>query len=130
MRNDETAALVASRGSPLARLEFKQSLLVITDSDFDFERRLREFRAIADCYALIRREGIRPYDQLVACKETLAPGSKRLNIYDNEVAKAVKANRLPFQAQAVYDEIWEKMRNTVRESKLQRQTRVMRTTFK
>ena len=43
LRNKETAALVASRGGPLAGLETKRSLPVIQDSDLDFERHLREF---------------------------------------------------------------------------------------
>ena len=47
-----------------------------------------------------------------------------MKIYDNEVAKAIKANRLPFQAEAVYNEILDKMRSVLRESKLQKQTRV------
>ena len=42
LRNEEIAALMASRGSPLAGLEFKQALPVIKDSDLDFERHLRE----------------------------------------------------------------------------------------
>ena len=121
--SDEVAALVASRGSPLAGLGFKQSLPVIKDSDLDFEKHLREFRAIVDCYALTRQQGVRPYDLLVVFKRTLAPGSTRLKL-ENEIARAVKAGRLPFQAQAVYDEIIAKSRSTIRESRLQKQTRV------
>ncbi len=73
--------LVASRGSPLASLEFKQSSPVIKDSDFEFDKHLRQFRAIVDCYALTRQEGVRFYDLLVVFKRTLAPGSTRLKIY-------------------------------------------------
>ena len=38
--NDEIAALVTRQGSPLAGLEFKQTLPVIKDSDLDFDRHL------------------------------------------------------------------------------------------
>ncbi len=48
LRNEEIAALVANRGSPLAGLECKPSLPVIQDSDLDFERHLRELTAIVD----------------------------------------------------------------------------------
>ncbi len=57
---DEIAALMTRQGSPLAGLEFKQTLPVIKDSDLDFDRHLREFRSIVDCYALNRRKGVRP----------------------------------------------------------------------
>ena len=116
--------MVASRGSPLAGLEFKQSLPVIKDTDLDLDKHLREFRAIVDCYALTRQQGVKPYDLLVVFKRTLASGSTRLKLYENEVLKAVKAGRLPFQAQAVYDEIIAKLRSTIRESRLQKQTRI------
>ncbi len=88
-----TRKLVTSRGSPRARLKCKQSLPVIKDSDLDFERRLRELRAIVDCYALTRREGIRPYDLLVVFKKTLAPGSTRLKNYDDEMARASRMGK-------------------------------------
>ena len=87
----DLAALTASRGSPLAGLEFKQSLPVIRDSDLDLEKHLREFRGIVDCYALTGNQGIRAYDLLVVFKKTLVAGSTRLKIYDSEVNKAVKA---------------------------------------
>ena len=61
---------------------------------------------------------------LVVFKKTLAPGSTRLMIYETEITKAVKAGRLPFQAQAVFDEIVAKLKGAIRESKLQKQTRV------
>ena len=57
---DEVAALAQRGGSPLAGLEFKQTLPVIKDSDLDLDRHLREFRGIVVCYALSRKEGIRP----------------------------------------------------------------------
>ena len=99
--SDEVAALMQRQGSPLAGLEFKQTLPVIKDSDLDFDRHLREFRSIVDCYALSRKEGIRPYDLLVVFRRTLAVGSTRIKIYDNMIAQAQKDNRLPFQAQAI-----------------------------
>ena len=107
--SDEIAALIQRQGSPLAGLEFKQTLPVIKDSDLDFDRHLREFRSIVDCYALSRNEGIRPYDLLVVFRRTLAVGSTRIKIYDNMIAQAQKDSRLPFQVQAVYDEILAKM---------------------
>ncbi len=78
------------QGSPLAGLEFKQTLPVIKDSDLDFDRRLREFRSIVDCYALNRKEGIRPYDLLVVFRRMLAVASTRIKIYDNAIAQAQK----------------------------------------
>ena len=71
MTADEISAITQRGGSPLAGLEFKQTLPVIKDSDLDFERHLREFRGIVDCYAMNRKEGIRPYDLLVVFRRTL-----------------------------------------------------------
>ena len=71
-----------------------------------------------------RKEGIRPYDLLVVFRKTLAAGSTRLKIYDNVVCQAQKDKRLPLQAQAVYDAILKKMRDTLRESKITKQTRI------
>ena len=65
MTPDEISAITQRGGSPLAGLEFKQTLPVIKDSDLDFERHLREFRGIVDLYAMNRKERIRPYDLLV-----------------------------------------------------------------
>ena len=45
-------------------------------------------------------------------------GSTHIKIYDNMIAQAQKDSRLPFQAQAVYDEILAKMKSVLRESKL------------
>ena len=77
-----------------------------------------------DCYALNRKEGIRPYDLLVVFRRTLAAASTRIKIYDNAIAQAQKDNRLPHQAQAIYDEILAKMKSVLRESKLTKQTRI------
>ena len=120
----EAVAAMYTGGCSIAGLEFKQQLPVISDSDLDFERHLRDFRSIVDCYALTKRAGVRPYDLLVVFKRTLAAGSTRLKVYETAMAIATRANRLPFQAQAVYDEIIDKLRKSLRESKLQRQTRV------
>ena len=49
MTADEIAALVQRGGSPLAGLDFKQTLPTIKDSDLDLDRHLREFRGIVDC---------------------------------------------------------------------------------
>ena len=54
---------------------------MIKDSELDFDRHLREFRSIVDCYALSRKEGIRPYDLLVVFRRTIAVGSTRIKIY-------------------------------------------------
>ena len=51
MTADEIAALVQRGGSPLAGLEFKQTWPMIKVSDLDFDKHLREFRGIVDCYA-------------------------------------------------------------------------------
>ena len=40
---DEISVLAQRGGNPLARLEFKQNLPVIKDSDLDFDRHMREF---------------------------------------------------------------------------------------
>ena len=108
----------------MAGLEFKQALPVIKDSDLDFDKHMREFRSIVDCYAVNKSQGVKPYDLLVIFRRTLAPGSTRLKIYDNVVAQAQKDNRLPMQAQAVYDEVLAKMRSVLRESILTKQTRI------
>ena len=124
LSQEEILALMSRQSSPLAGLEYKQSLPVIKDSDLDFDKHLRDFKGIIDCYALTRKDSVRPYDLLVVFKKTLAVGSTRMKIYENEIALAVRANRLPLQAQAVYDEILAKMRSVLRESKLQKQSRV------
>jgi hypothetical protein len=121
---DEISVLVNRGGSPLAGLEFKQALPVIKDSDLDFDRPMREFRSIVDCYAMNKSQGVRPYDLLVIFRRTLAPGSTRLKIYDNSIAQAQKDNRLPMQAQQIYDDILAKIRSVLRESILTKQTRV------
>ncbi len=74
---------------------------MIKDSNLDFDRHLGEFRSIVDCYALNRR--------------TLAVGSICIKIYDNMIAQAQKDRRLPFQAQAVYDDTLAKMKSVPRE---------------
>ena len=124
MTADEISAITQRGGSPLAGLEFKQTLPVIKDSDLDFDRHMREFRGIVDCYAMNRKEGIRPYDLLVVFRRTLPANSTRLKIYDNVLSQAQKDKRLPHQAQAVYDAILHKMRDTLRESVITKQTRV------
>ena len=124
LSQEEILALMSRQSSPLAGLEYKQSLPVIKDSDLDFDKHLRDFKGIIDCYALTRKDSVRPYDLLVVFKKTLAVGSTRMKIYENEIALAVRANRLPLQAQAVYDEILAKMKSVLRESKLQKQSRV------
>ncbi len=88
----------------------------------DLERHVREFRSIIDCYALMQQAGAKPYDILVAFKNTLAPGSTRLKVYETEITKAVQAARRPFQAKEVFAESVDKLKGTIRESKLQRQT--------
>ena len=90
----------------------------------DFDRHLREFRSVVDCYTLNRKERIRPYDLLVVFRRTLAAASTRIKIYDNAIAQAQKDNRLPHQAQAIYDEILVKMKSVLRESRLTKQTRI------
>jgi hypothetical protein len=67
---------------------------------------------------------VRPYDLLVIFRRTLAPGSTRLKIYDNSIAQAQKDNRLPMQAQQIYDDILNNIRSVLRESILTKQTRV------
>ena len=57
-------------------------------------------------------------------RRTLAAASAHINIYDNTIAQAQKDNRLPHQAQAIYDEILVKMKSVLRESKLTKQTRI------
>ena len=120
----EALASMYARGTSTAGLEFKQSLPVIQDSDLDFDRHLQEFRGIVDCYSLTKQQGVKPYDLLIVFKKTLAIGSTRLKVYETAMAVARKANRLPFQADVVYQEIIDKLRRTLRESKLQKQTRV------
>ena len=71
-----------------------------------------------------RKEGIRPYELLVVFRRTLPANSTRLKIYDNVMCQAQKDKRLPHQAQAVYDAILHKMRDTLRESVITKQTRV------
>jgi hypothetical protein len=121
---DEISVLVNRGGSPLAGLEFKQALPVINDSDLDFDRHMRELRSIVDCYAMKKSQGVRPYDLLVIFRRTLAPGGTRLKIYDNSIAQAQKDNRLPHQAQQIYDDILKKIRSVLRESIFTKQTRI------
>ncbi len=120
---DEISALVQRGGNPPAGLDFKQQLPVVKDSDLDFDRHTHEFRSIVDCYALNKKEGVRPYDLLVIFRKTLFPKGMRVKIYDTAIAQA-QNSRLPMQAQAVYDEILVKMKSVLREIMLTKQTRV------
>lgn len=97
---------------------------MVKDSDLDFDKHMREFRSIVDCYALNKNQGVRPYDLLVIFRRTLAPGSMRLKIYDNAIAQAQKDNHLPVQAQQIYDKIPVQIRSVLRESIVTKQTRI------
>ncbi len=72
LTTDEISAITQRGGSPLAGLEFKQTLPVMKDSDLYLERHLRDLRGIVDLYAMNRKEGSRPYDLLVVFRWTLA----------------------------------------------------------
>ena len=63
---DEISVLVNRGGSPLAGLEFKQALPVIKDYDLNFDRHMREFRSIVECFAMNKNHGVRPYEELGA----------------------------------------------------------------
>ena len=105
-------AVATDRLNAIAGFEFKQSLPVIKDSDFDFERHVREFQSILDCHTFGRR-GIRPYDQLTVFRKTLPAGSVRLKVYDTAVKRARKAGKLPHDAKDVYDDIIVKLRTVI-----------------
>ena len=70
--------------------------------------------------------GIRPYDVLTVFRKTLPPGSTRLKVYDTAVKRARKQGRLPLEAKPVYDDILAKLKNVIRETRMQRQERVER----
>merc|ERR1712242_297076 len=108
-----------------AGFKFEQSLPVIKDSDYDFERRVREFQSILDCHSFGRR-GIRPYDQLTLFRKTLPSGSVRLKVYDTAIKRARKAGKLPHEAREVYEGILIKLRGVIRETRMQKQERVER----
>ena len=121
----EDRAVATDRLNAIAGFEFKQSLPVIKDSDFDFERHVREFQSILDCHTFGRR-GIRPYDQLTVFRKTLPAGSVRLKVYDTAVKRARKAGKLPHDAKDVYEDIITKLRTVIKETPMQRQERVER----
>ena len=72
-------AISSDKLNALAGFKFEQSLPVIKDTDFDFDRHVREFQSILDCHSFGRR-GIRPYDQLTVFRKTLPAGSVRLRV--------------------------------------------------
>ena len=107
-RPDDTAQ-ATDKLNAIAGFKFEQSLPVIRDSDYDFERHVREFQSILDCHSFGRR-GIRPYDQLTVFRKTLPSGSVRLKVYDTAIKRARKAGKLPHEAKEVYDGIIAKLR--------------------
>ena len=70
---DDTAA-ANDKLNAIHGFKLEQSLPVIKDTDFDFDRHVREFQSILDCHTFGRR-GIRPYDQLTVFRKTLPAGS-------------------------------------------------------
>ena len=61
------------------------------------------------------RKGVRPIDRLVVYYKTLEPNGIRAKIYDHEVRVARRQERLPQEAQAVYEEIIEKQKRRIKE---------------
>ena len=92
-RPDDTAQ-ANDKLNAIAGFKFEQSLPVIEDSDYDFERHVREFQSVLDCYSFGRR-GVRPYDQLTIFRKTRPDGSVRLKVYDTAIKRARKADKLP-----------------------------------
>ena len=121
---DDVVMAYHGRATPLAGLEFKQSLPVIKDGDLDWDKHVREFHSIMDCYAVQRKNGVNPFDMLTIFQRTLPVGSTRRLIYETAIEKARNAHRLPHDARAVYDEILRKIGGSFRESELQKRTRV------
>ena len=66
-RDDRTVE--TDRFSPIAGFEFKQSPPVIKDSEFDFERHVRETQSILDCH-IFGRGVIRPDDQVTVFRKS------------------------------------------------------------
>ena len=121
-RSDD-AAVASDKLNAIAGFKFEQSLPVIKDTDYDFDRHVREFQSILDCHTFGRR-GIRPYDQLTVFRKTLPSGSVRLKVYDTAVKRARNAGKLPHDAKEVYDGIITKLRSVIRVTKMQKQERV------
>ena len=67
--------------------------------------------------------GIKPLDKLVVFRKCFPAGSTRLKVYDTCMSRATKDRRLPQEAAEIFDEIVQKLRETIRETPMQRQVR-------
>jgi hypothetical protein len=67
---------------------------------------------------------VRPYDVLVVFKQTLAPGSTHLKVYETEVTKTQKGVEATCPSEGGLRRERETLKSTIRESKLQRQTQI------
>ena len=115
----------ASRGTPMVGVDIKQSLPVLQDNDPEFDTHLMVFQNVIDCYQWTRG-GVRPYDILTAYRKCLPVGSTRLRLYDTMLKEARKAQRLPGEAKAVFDEIVKRLKSAIRETPYSRKVRLKR----
>ena len=118
----EDSSRETDKVNALARLEFRQQLPQLNDSDVDFDKHWMQFQSILDCHSF-GRKGVRPMDVLLVYRKCLPIGSARLRIFNTMFARAMKRGRLPDQAREVMDEIRTKLQRDIRETFIQKQDR-------
>ena len=107
----------------ISGLELKTHVTVIKDSDPDLSRHVRMFQNLIACHAFGRKE-VRPIDVLHLFGKTFPEGSTRAKVYSNQLRKVQNDGRLPLKAKEVLDEIIEELKKYIRETTLQKQTRL------
>ena len=107
----------------LVGLKITYQILKFPDKDLRFKKHWRDFKFALDMNSY-GRTGIRPIDMLICYKDALSPGGVRAMTYDTLVDKANRYGRLPDQAMEVLEEIKQGMKDDVKETMLNAQTRL------
>lgn len=120
---DRDGGAATDHVNAITRLEFKQHLLVLKDSDPDIDRHIKHIQSILDCHAF-GRKGVQPVGLLNLLRNTPAVGGARLKVYDTYLRKAWNDGLMSHDARAVYEGVLAKLRSAVGETAMQRHRRV------
>ena len=82
-----------------------------------------EFQALMDCFSVGGKK-VRSYDMLCWYRQCLPNDSTRAQIYDTYMRRQRKLHRLPKDAAAVLEEIKDKLRGWIKETKYNRDERL------
>ena len=115
-----TGSSSGDKVNALVGIKFEKNVPILKDSDADFETHWRQFQSLLDCYSF-GRTAVRPIDALNYYRLALPQGSTRALIYDTIFKQAMIDGRLPNDAQGVFDEIKDRLREAIRETLFQKQ---------